>query len=165
MRHFLRMLLKGSVNANELLWLDRSQMALDLPPFDRLREYRNDLFSQRLWDAWNGVLRAYGHELDRPGRLVGAVRRKHLSHVARFAIGLRHAVTTNQIVIRLPEVNYLRSVRAGEVPEEDVIHNAQMDAGIAEQQYQRRAWPKRPRLDRIEALMVNERIARLNLPC
>ena len=164
-RHFLRMLIKGSVNAYELLWLDRSQYAYFDGFWDTLVSYRNDLFSESLWKAWNGVITGYRHELAKPGRLEGASRLKHLSHIVRFSMGLRHAVYERQVVVRLPEVPYLQSIREGCSSEEEALREADFSLALAQRGYESRPWPKKPRLDRIESLLLSERIARLQLPC
>ena len=163
-RKFLNLLIKGSVNAHELLWLPEECVDHTSPFWDSLRSMRASLFSKHLYDGWMGVTRAYGYELDKRGP-DWPDRAKHAMHMLRFSSGLCRALAIGMIQLRGREDYVLPLVRSGEFPAEKAIEWAQQDLHDAETMHAQVPWPDEPDVARLESMLIEHRLAQLALPC
>lgn len=165
-KHFMAQLVKGSVNAHELLWLAPEHVTYTSPLWDTLRtnEVRTSLFSARLYRAWVGMTRAYGHELAARGP-AWPERNKHAMHMLRLSAGLLRTLSTGEIRLRGPEDYVLRLVRTGIMSAEKAIEWAEQDLQDAERAWADAPWPDEPDTARLNEILVGYRLSALSLPC
>lgn len=167
-RKYLNLLIKGSVNAHELLWLPEACVDHTSPLWDSLRSLRASLFSRRLYDGWMGVTRAYGYELAKRG-LDWPERGKHAMHMLRFASGLEHALRKGEIEVRLSGglAESLRRVREGTHGWEarDAILTADETLRECERLWASKPWPEHADEARLSSMLTQYRLASLALPC
>lgn len=166
LRHWARMVEKGSVNAHELLWLPSRCVYQSSGLWDTLVSHRQDFFSKRLYDGWVGVTNGYYHELERRGPDWDE-RAKHAAHIWRFAYGLWTALTTGRMLVDMtPHRGLLLNIREGSVSVEEAVSAANHYLEMSQQVWdEAQPWPPQPNSELLNSLVRGYRLQQLRQPC
>lgn len=166
LRHFAGMLLKGSVNAHELLWLPSGCVRHSSGIWDTLVSHRKEFFSKRLYDGWVGVASGYRHELDKRGPH-WEERGKHAAHLWRFSYGLLNAMHTGRMEVDVSRwANLLLNIRSGSVSAAEAIAASELHLRSAQEIWeQSQPWPPQPNSELLNSLVRGYRLALLRQSC
>jgi len=166
LRHWARMVEKGSVNANELLWLPSRYVYYSTGLWDTLVSHRKEFFSKRLYDGWVGVATGYRHELDRRGP-EWEERGKHAAHLWRFSYGLLNALHTGRMEVDVSRWSgLLFNIRSGSVSVAEAISASELHLKEAKSIWdEAEPWPKQPNSALLNSLVSGYRLQQLRQGC
>lgn len=121
LQKFLKLYIKANPTIIELLWTEREHWLETTPFHYMLRQERKRLLSRRMVDSHWGYARANLGRMKAHMDKTGSFDTKDAMHLVRMVRMCHEAVLTGELMVKRPDVDYLLSIRRGEVPLDDII--------------------------------------------
>jgi hypothetical protein len=175
--HFARQCLAGNPNIVEMLWTDRSLVAVTSPVMEEFRAMREHFFSSTMvarylgWAQDELRIMAPAFKGRRSGRVPATVADwdverlsgKRGSHLVRMLMSLRCALRIRRLTVTMepgPDRDLVLAIKGGRVGPEQVVATVESLCRECESLAARSGWPARDMVP-VEALLRRARLGQL----